>query len=56
MEAALRTCCKGIKIGKILVVRHHGASSGAALAAAAAAAGVKSPVGNGPNGGFRSRE
>lgn len=24
MEAALRTCCKGIKIGKILVVRHHG--------------------------------
>jgi hypothetical protein len=22
MEAALRTCCKGIKIGKILVVRH----------------------------------
>jgi len=55
MEAALRTCCKGIKIGKILVVRHHGASSGAALAAAAAAAGVKSPVGNGPLG-FRSRE
>lgn len=24
MESALRTCCKGIKIGKILVVRHHG--------------------------------
>lgn len=27
MEAALRTCCKGIKIGKILVVRHKGHSS-----------------------------
>lgn len=27
MEAALRTCCKGIKIGKILVVRHHGQMS-----------------------------
>lgn len=27
MEAALRTCCKGIKIGKILVVRHHGQAS-----------------------------
>jgi len=24
MEVALRTCCKGIKIGKILVHRHHG--------------------------------
>jgi len=27
MESALRTCCKGIKIGKILVVRHHGANA-----------------------------
>lgn len=33
MEAALRTCCKGIKIGKILVVRHHGQMSRAQTSA-----------------------
>eukprot|EP00877_Chromochloris_zofingiensis_P004396 jgi/Chrzof1/13958/Cz08g19120.t1 len=27
MESALRTCCKGIKIGKILIHRHHGATA-----------------------------
>lgn len=28
MENALRECCQGIKIGKVLVARHYGASSG----------------------------
>lgn len=34
MESALRTCCKGIKIGKILVVRHHGQSNSGATSGA----------------------
>jgi len=33
MEAALRTCCQGVKIGKILVVRNHGRPTAAAGAA-----------------------
>jgi len=44
MEAALRTCCKGIKIGKILVVRHHGQMSRAGTSVASPRTAQGTPV------------
>lgn len=57
MEQALRDCCKGVKIGKILVVRNHrkkeltGCNGAGGLGSPAAAVAAAAAAGNGLGGG-----